>query len=105
MLLGHHFYKKGSHLWINLCVINYTLEKIYKAKDVVKNRGVPLGFSVWPDIQIDNWDQYFFFYDGNAQVNVLPKNIFSVKDIYQKLENLSGNDKIKPTSTLLSWST
>ena len=76
-------------------VINYTLEKIYKAKDVVKNRGVPLGFSVWPDIKIDNWDQYFFFYDGNAQVNVLPKNIFSVKDIHQKLESLSGNDKIK----------
>ena len=51
--------------------INYTLEKVYKAKDVVKNRGVPLGFSVWPDIKIDNWDQYFFFYDGNSQVNIL----------------------------------
>ena len=75
--------------------INYTLEKIYNARDIVKNRGVPLGFSVWPDIQIENWDQYFFFYDGNAQVNVLPKNIFSVKDINNKLESLSGNDKIK----------
>ncbi len=70
-------------------------EKIYKAKDVVKNRGVPLGFSVWPDIKIDNWDQYFFFYDGNAQVNILPKNIFSIKDIRNKLENLTSDDKIK----------
>ena len=82
--------------------INYTLEKIYKAKDIVKNRGVPLGFSVWPDIKIDNWDQYFFFYDGNAQVNVLPKNIFSVKDIHQKLESLSGNDKIKFIDNMMS---
>jgi hypothetical protein len=65
--------------------MSYTLEKTYKAKDVVKNRGVPLGFSVWPDIKIENWDQYYFFYDGNAQVNVLPKNIFAVKDIRQKL--------------------
>ena len=75
--------------------MNYTLEKIYKAKDVVKNRGVPLGFSVWPDIKIENWDQYFFFYDGNAQVNILPKNIFAVKDIRNKLEGLDGSDKIK----------
>ena len=82
--------------------INYTLEKIYKAKDIVKNRGVPLGFSVWPDIKIDNWDQYFFFYDGNAQVNILPKNIFSVKDIHQKLESLSGNDKIKFVDKMMS---
>ena len=72
--------------------MSYTLEKIYKAKAVVKNRGVPLGFSVWPDIKIENWDQYYFFYDGNAQVNVLPKNIFAVKDIRQKLENLEGAD-------------
>ena len=75
--------------------INYTLEKVYKAKDVVKNRGVPLGFSVWPDIKIENWDQYFFFYDGNSQVNILPKNIFSVKDIKSKLESLTEQDKIK----------
>ena len=75
--------------------LNYTLEKIFKAKDVVKNRGVPLGFSVWPDIKIENWDQYFFFYDGNAQVNILPKNIFSVRDIRDKLESLAGEDKIK----------
>ena len=39
--------------------MSYTLEKIYRAQDVVKNRGVPLGFSVWPDIKIENWDQYF----------------------------------------------
>ena len=74
---------------------NYALEKIYKAKDVVKNRTVPLGFSVWPDIKNDNWDQYFFFYDGNAQVNILPKNIFSIKDIQNKLENLNTVDKVK----------
>jgi hypothetical protein len=82
--------------------MNYTLEKIYKAKDVVKNRGVPLGFSVWPDIKIDNWDQYFFFYDGNAQVNILPKNIFAVNDIRNKLESLSGNDKIKFVDDMMS---
>ncbi len=75
--------------------MNYTLEKIYKAKDVVKNRGVPLGFSVWPDIKFENWDQYFFFYDGNAQVNILPKNIFAISDIRNKLESLSGDDKVK----------
>ncbi len=75
--------------------MTYTLEKIYKAKDVVKNRGVPLGFSIWPDIKIDNWDQYFLFYDGNAQVNILPKNVFAVQDIRNKLESLDGNDKIK----------
>ena len=82
--------------------MNYTLEKIYKAKDVVKNRGVPLGFSVWPDIKIENWDQYFFFYDGNAQVNILPKNIFAVKDIRNKLESLSGGDKIKFIDGMMS---
>ena len=82
--------------------MNYTLEKIYKAKDVVKNRTVPLGFSVWPDIKIDDWDQYFFFYDGNAQVNVLPKNIFAVNDIRNKLESLSGDDKIKFIDTMMS---
>ena len=82
--------------------INYTLEKIYNARDIVKNRGVPLGFGVWPDIKIENWDQYFFFYDGNAQVNVLPKNIFSVKDINNKLESLSGNDKIKFIDNMMS---
>ena len=82
--------------------LNYTLEKIYKAKDIVKNRGVPLGFSVWPDIKIDNWDQYFFFYDGNAQVNVLPKNIFSVNDIRNKLESLTGTDKIKFINNMMS---
>ena len=82
--------------------MNYTLEKNYKAKDVVKNRGVPLGFSVWPDIKIDNWDQYFFFYDGNAQVNILPKNIFAVNDIRNKLESLSGNDKIKFVDDMMS---
>ena len=75
--------------------MSYTLEKIYKAKDVVKNRGVPLGFSIWPDIKIDNWDQYYLFYDGNAQVNILPKNVFAVKDIRNKLESLTGTDKIK----------
>ena len=58
--------------------MNYTLEKIYKAKDVVKNRSVPLGFSVWPDIKTNDWNQYYYFYDGNSQVNILPKNIFSV---------------------------
>ena len=82
--------------------INYTLEKIYNARDIVKNRGVPLGFGVWPDIKIENWDQYFFFYDGNAQVNVLPKNIFAVKDINNKLESLSGNDKIKFIDNMMS---
>ena len=82
--------------------INYTLEKIYKAKDVVKNRGVPLGFSIWPDIKIDNWDQYFFFYDGNSQVNILPKNIFSVKDIRNKLESLTDQDKIKFVSGMIN---
>ena len=55
-----------------------------KAKDIVKNRGVPLGFSIWPDIKIENWDQYYLFYDGNAQVNILPKNVFAVKDIRNK---------------------
>ncbi|WP_145597831.1 hypothetical protein [Candidatus Pelagibacter sp. FZCC0015] len=75
--------------------MSYTLEKIYKAKDVVKNRGVPLGFSIWPDIKIENWDQYYLFYDGNAQVNILPKNVFAVKDIRNKLESLTGTDKIK----------
>ena len=74
---------------------NYTLEKIYKAKDIVKNRTVPLGFSIWPDIKIDNWDQYYFFYDGNAQVNILPKNIFSVNDIRNKLESLNQVEKVK----------
>ena len=82
--------------------LNYTLEKIYKAKDVVKNRGVPLGFSVWPDIKIDNWDQYFFFYDGNAQVNILPKNIFAVADIRNKLESLTSDDKIKFINNMMS---
>ena len=81
--------------------ISYTLEKIYKAKDVVKNRGVPLGFSIWPDIKIDNWDQYYLFYDGNAQVNILPKNVFAVKDIRDKLENLNGADKIKFIDNML----
>lgn len=74
---------------------NYTLEKVYKAKDVVKNRTVPLGFSVWPDIKINNWDQYYFFYDGNAQVNILPKNIFSINDLRTKMESLNTVDKIK----------
>ena len=82
--------------------LNYTLEKVYKAKDIVKNRGVPLGFSVWPDIKIENWDQYFFFYDGNAQVNILPKNIFAVNDIRNKLESLTGNDKIKFIDNMMS---
>jgi hypothetical protein len=82
--------------------MNYTLEKIYKAKDVIKNRGVPLAFSVWPDIKIDNWDQYFFFYDGNAQVNILPKNIFAVNDINNKLESLAGTDKIKFIDNMMS---
>lgn len=81
--------------------ISYTLEKIYKAKDVVKNRGVPLGFSIWPDIKIDNWDQYYLFYDGNAQVNILPKNVFAVKDIRNKLESLTGTDKIKFIDNML----
>ena len=75
--------------------MNYTLEKIYKAKDVVKNRSVPLGFSVWPDIKTNDWNQYYYFYDGNSQVNILPKNIFSVIDIRDKLESLTGSDKIK----------
>ena len=80
--------------------IQYTLEKIYKAKDIVKNRTVPLGFSVWPDIRINNWNQYYFFYDGNAQVNILPKNIFSVKDIKNKLQNLNTLERIKLVTNL-----
>ena len=75
--------------------MNYTLEKIYKAKDVVKNRTVPLGFSIWPDVKTTSWDQYYFFYDGNAQVNILPKNIFAVNDIRNKLEKLNSTDKVK----------
>ena len=75
--------------------MSYTLEKIYKAKDVVKNRSVPLGFSVWPDIKTNDWNQYYYFYDGNSQVNILPKNIFSVADIRDKLESLTISDKIK----------
>ena len=82
--------------------MSYTLEKIYKAKDVVKNRSVPLGFSVWPDIKTNDWDQYYFFYDGNAQVNVLPKNIFSVDDIRKKLESLTGVDKVKFLDSMIT---
>ena len=41
--------------------MNYTLEKIYKAKDVVKNRTVPLGFSVWPDIKSENLKGSMFY--------------------------------------------
>ena len=83
--------------------MNYTLEKIYKAKDVVKNRTVPLGFSTWPDIKIQNWDQYYFFYDGNAQVNILPKNIFAVEDIKEKLESLpTPSEKIKFLDSTIS---
>ncbi len=81
---------------------NYTLEKIYKAKDVVKNRTVPLGFSIWPDIKIENWDQYYFFYDGNAQVNILPKNIFSVSDIRNKLESLNQVEKVKFINSMIN---
>ena len=73
---------------------NYALEKVYKAKDVVKNRTVPLSFSVWPDVAIENWDQYYFFYDGNSQVNVLPKNVFAVKDIQNKLEGLGTPERV-----------
>ena len=83
--------------------IQYTLEKIYKAKDIVKNRTVPLGFSVWPDIRINNWNQYYFFYDGNAQVNILPKNIFSVKDIKNKLQNLNTLERIKLVTNLNNY--
>jgi len=76
-------------------VTSYALKKTYKAKDVVKNRTVPLSFSVWPDIKTDSWNQYYFFYDGNLQVNVLPKNIFAVKDIRKKLEKLAPLDRVK----------
>ncbi len=76
-------------------VTNYALQKIYRAKNVVKNRTVPLSFSVWPDIKTDSWNQYYFFYDGNLQVNVLPKNIFAVKDIRKKLETLGTPERVK----------
>jgi len=76
-------------------IINYILEKIYKAKDVIKNRTVPLSFSVWPDIKNENWNQYYFFYDGNLQVNVLPKNVFAVDDIRKKLEPLGAHERVK----------
>ena len=82
--------------------MNYTLEKIYKAKDVVKNRTVPLGFSIWPDIKVEDWSQYYFFYDGNAQVNILPKNIFSVNDIRNKLEKLNITDKVKFIDSMIN---
>lgn len=82
--------------------INYTLEKIYGAQNVVKNRTVPLGFSVWPDIKTETWDQYYFFYDGNAQVNILPKNVFSVRDIRNKLQDLSPEDRIKLLDKMIS---
>jgi hypothetical protein len=82
--------------------MNYTLEKIYKAKDVVKNRTVPLGFSVWPDIKFENLNQYYFFYDGNAQVNLLPKNTFAVKNIRNKLENLILPERIKFVDSMIN---
>ena len=82
--------------------MSYTLEKIYKAKDIVKNRTVPLGFSIWPDIKIEDWSQYYFFYDGNAQVNILPKNIFSVNDINNKLEKLNIADKVKFVDSMIN---
>ena len=82
--------------------INYTLEKIYKAKDVVKNRTVPLGFSVWPDIKFENLNQYYFFYDGNAQVNLLPKNIFAVKNLRNKLNDLSVPERIKFVDSMIN---
>ena len=82
--------------------ISYTLEKIYKAREVVKDRTVPLGFSIWPDIKTPDWDQYYFFYDGNAQVNILPKNIFAVSDIRNKLDNLTNQDKIKFLDSMIS---
>jgi hypothetical protein len=82
--------------------INYILEKIYKAKDVVKNRTVPLGFSVWPDIKSENLKQYYFFYDGNSQVNLLPKNTFAVGNIRNKLENLEQSERIKFIDTMIN---
>ena len=82
--------------------INYNLEKIYKAKDVVKNRTVPLGFSVWPDIKFENLNQYYFFYDGNAQVNLLPKNIFAVKNLRNKLNDLSVPERIKFVDSMIN---
>ena len=82
--------------------MSYTLEKIYKAKDIVKNRTVPLGFSIWPDIKTEDWSQYYFFYDGNAQVNILPKNIFSVSDIRNKLEKLNTADKVKFADNMIN---
>ena len=56
-----------------------------------------------PDIKIQNWDQYYFFYDGNAQVNILPKNIFAVEDIKEKLESLpTPSEKIKFLDSTIS---
>ncbi len=75
--------------------IRYNLEKIYKAKDIVKNRTVPNALSSWPDFVTDSWDQYYLFYDGNNQVNVVPNNIFAVSDIRNELQNLNGVNKIK----------
>ena len=82
--------------------MNYTLEKTYKAKDVVKNRTVPLGFSVWPDIKTENFNQYYFYYDGNAQVNLLPKNIFAVDNLRKKLENLDMPERIKFVDSMIN---
>ncbi len=82
--------------------MNYTLEKIYKAKDVVKNRTVPLGFSIWPDIKFEDLNQYYFFYDGNAQVNLLPKNIFAVKNLRNKLKDLSMPERIKFVDSMIN---
>ena len=82
--------------------MNYTLEKIYKAKDVVKNRTVPLGFSIWPDIKFEDLNQYYSFYDGNAQVNLLPKNIFAVKNLRNKLENLSMPERVKFVDSMIN---
>ena len=36
------------------------------------------------------------------QVNILPKNIFSVKDIRNKLESLTEQDKIKFVSSMIN---
>ena len=63
---------------------------------------MPLGFSVWPDMKIENWDQYYFYYDGNPQVNILPKNIFSVNDIRSKLETLNQVEKVKFIGSMIN---
>lgn len=82
--------------------IRYNLEKTYKAKDIVKNRTIPNAFSSWPDFVNDSWDQYYLFYDGNNQVNIVPHNVFAVSDVKDGIKKLNGSDKIKFCKNLSS---